>query len=291
MLKTQSSLIDVLNGPFKPLTQEQEVQVEALFDNKNTTDVLQISIQSRSKIQLHLSDLNTLKAEQCLNDNVINVYMDMLNDREDYISVLDTNYRKSYCCSSLFMTQLCGEPLKSFSEPITSTNIAKWTAKMEWFKYEKILLPVYIRDDVHWALIEVDMANRQILWFDSLGGSHYNAYTNTLKNFLLDEEERINEEERIKPNNQSSSNHAIETSNILSATALTANNDPCKTTHAWHIARPTRVPRQSNGHDCGVFAIAYALCEMDNRELGFTEMNLIEFRKKIAHSLLMGRLW
>ena len=291
-----SSINNVLDGPFVPLTNEQAQLVDTTFnsvqpENKNKRRRLDADkvdeppFLTKFNIDIYLSDVLSLRANQWLNDNVINFYMELLNQREGKIVSMQVKAKKSYCYSSFFLNKLLGNSEKRFSEYFYG-DVAKWVSKVNYqFECEKLIFPLHIADQQHWVLIVADMENRQILWFDPLNQSgHYNVFTNTLKHFLQDEEAKL------ISNLVGAEEEASKKTSDTAAAPNNSNNSSCNTTRAWHIVQP-HIPKQKNGHDCGVFVLAHALCEIDKRKISFTEEDLIEFRKKIACSMLTGSLW
>ena len=49
-----------------------------------------------------------------------------------------------------------------------------------------------------------------------------------------------------------------------------------------------RIPRQSNGYDCGVFVCMYASNLMHKHDFDFTQRDMRDFRKWIAHRIARG---
>lgn len=286
----------VLDGPFVPLTNEQAQLVDRTFnsvqpENKNKRKRLdadkvdETPCLTKFKIDIYLRDVLSLRPNQWLNDNVINFYMELLNQREEEIVSMHVKAKKSYCYSSFFLNKLLGHSEKRFSEYFHG-DVAKWVSKMNKFECEKLIFPLHIAHQNHWVLIVADMENRQILWFDPLNVlAHRNAFTNTLKHFLQDEEAK-----HISNLFGGAEEEASKKTSDTAAAPNNSNNSTCNTTRAWHIVQP-HIPKQHNGHDCGVFVLAHALCEIDKRKISFTEEDLIEFRKKIAYSMLTGSLW
>ena len=61
---------------------------------------------------------------------------------------------------------------------------------------------------------------------------------------------------------------------------------------AWSAVYPKlqrpRIPRQSNGYDCGVFVCMYASYLMHKHDFDFTQRDMRDFRKWIAHRIARG---
>jgi sentrin-specific protease 1 len=60
---------------------------------------------------------------------------------------------------------------------------------------------------------------------------------------------------------------------------------------AWSAVYPKhkrRIPRQSNGYDCGVFVCMYASYLMQKHDFDFNQHDMENFRKWIAHRIARG---
>ena len=51
------------------------------------------------------------------------------------------------------------------------------------------------------------------------------------------------------------------------------------------------IPRQQNGHDCGVFMLLYADFLSEDLPLHFNQTHIDSFREKICYSIITGKLW
>ena len=59
----------------------------------------------------------------------------------------------------------------------------------------------------------------------------------------------------------------------------------------WSVVYPQhkrRIPRQSNGCDCGVFVCMYASYQMHKHDYDFNQRDMEDFRKWIAHRIARG---
>ena len=98
-----------------------------------------------------------------LNDEVINLYMTMIQDRS----------HKCYAFNSFFITCLSNGKNKLYDY----NKVQKWTrGKYVLEHYEKIFFPVNI-NNAHWALIVIHVIQQEIHYYDS-------NYTSTGKIFL-----------------------------------------------------------------------------------------------------------
>ncbi|XP_069500448.1 sentrin-specific protease 3 isoform X2 [Ambystoma mexicanum] len=96
---------------------------------------------------LSMDDLGTLYGQNWLNDQVMNMYGDLVMD-----SVPD----KVHFFNSFFYDKL-------------RTNgydgVKRWTKNVDIFKKDLLLIPIHL--EVHWSLVSVDVIRKSITYFDS----------------------------------------------------------------------------------------------------------------------------
>ena len=163
--------------------------------------------------------LRTLNFGCWLNDEIINCYMQMLENRVSLEEYPD----RPYMFSSFFLTKLIGSGQYKYSE------VQRWTArgagKADLFSRRAILFPVNC-NNVHWCLACADVKFRKIYYLDSMSG----AGTSTLKHLL----NYLKDEMKSKKNENLDEN-------------------------TWELISPTgEIPQQDNTNDCGVFTCTFA---------------------------------
>ena len=137
-------------------------------------------------------------------------------------------------------------------------SVRTWTSKrrkLDVFELDKLILPVNIMN-LHWCLAVVYIQKRQLQYLDSLGGRGTTCL-NKLKDWVEDE-------------------HLYE-----KGTELT-----CQ----WTTITDQTIPRQDNGHDCGVFACMFAEYLSEDLPLEFSQSNIPHFRRRLGHLLLEGKI-
>ncbi|XP_058151587.1 sentrin-specific protease 5 isoform X2 [Dasypus novemcinctus] len=102
-----------------------------------------------NKHMLDMDDLVTLDGQNWLNDQVINMYGELIMD-----AVPD----KVHFFNSFFHRQLV---TKGYN------GVKRWTKKVDLFKKSLLLIPIHL--EVHWSLITVTLSNRIISFYDSQG--------------------------------------------------------------------------------------------------------------------------
>ncbi|XP_069071677.1 sentrin-specific protease 3 isoform X2 [Pleurodeles waltl] len=96
---------------------------------------------------LTMDDLGTLYGQNWLNDQVMNMYGDLVMD-----SVPD----KVHFFNSFFYDKL---RTKGYD------GVKRWTKNVDIFKKDLLLIPIHL--EVHWSLVSVDVTRRSITYFDS----------------------------------------------------------------------------------------------------------------------------
>ncbi|KAL4660623.1 sentrin-specific protease 3-like [Arapaima gigas] len=96
---------------------------------------------------LTMDDLSTLYGQNWLNDQVMNMYGDL---------VMDTVPEKVHFFNSFFYDKL---RTKGYE------GVKRWTKNVDIFRKEFLLMPIHL--EVHWSLVCVDVPHRVITYFDS----------------------------------------------------------------------------------------------------------------------------
>ncbi|XP_032982074.1 sentrin-specific protease 5 isoform X2 [Rhinolophus ferrumequinum] len=102
-----------------------------------------------NKHMLDMDDLATLDGQNWLNDQVINMYGEL---------IMDAVPEKVHFFNSFFHRQLV---TKGYN------GVKRWTKKVDLFKKSLLLIPIHL--EVHWSLITVTLSNRIISFYDSQG--------------------------------------------------------------------------------------------------------------------------
>ncbi|XP_067897783.1 sentrin-specific protease 5-like [Heterodontus francisci] len=119
-----------------------------------------------NKHVLSLEDLATLYGENWLNDQVINMYGELIMD-----AVPD----KVHFFNSFFYKQL---QTKGYN------GVKRWTKKVDLFSKALLLIPIHL--EIHWSLLTVDLPNRKICLYDSQG-IHFNSCVQNILKYLKTE--------------------------------------------------------------------------------------------------------
>ncbi|KAA0723222.1 Sentrin-specific protease 3 [Triplophysa tibetana] len=96
---------------------------------------------------LMMDDLTTLYGQNWLNDQVMNMYGDL---------VMDSVPEKVHFFNSFFYDKL---RTKGYD------GVKRWTKNVDIFQKDLLLIPIHL--EVHWSLVSVDIKQRSITYFDS----------------------------------------------------------------------------------------------------------------------------
>ncbi|XP_041120208.1 uncharacterized protein LOC121323295 [Polyodon spathula] len=121
---------------------------------------------SYNKHTLTLEDLSTLDSQNWLNDQVINMYGEL---------VMDAVPNKVHFFNSFFHKQLVTRGYE---------GVKRWTKKVDLFSKSLLLIPIHL--EIHWSLITVDMPNQHIQFYDSQG-VHFRYPVENILRYLLTE--------------------------------------------------------------------------------------------------------
>ncbi|MEE6501449.1 hypothetical protein FKM82_004187 [Ascaphus truei] len=130
-----------------------------------------------NKHMLDMDDLATLDGQNWLNDQVINMYGELIVD-----AVPD----KVHFLNSFFHRQLV---TKGYN------GVKRWTKKVDFFKKTLLLIPIHL--EVHWSLITVNIPNKIISFYDSQG-IHFKFCVENIRKYLLTEAREKNHPEFLQ---------------------------------------------------------------------------------------------
>ncbi|XP_040469419.1 sentrin-specific protease 5 isoform X2 [Falco naumanni] len=130
-----------------------------------------------NKHMLDMDDLATLEGQNWLNDQIINMYGEL---------VMDAVPDKVHFFNSFFHRQLV---TKGYN------GVKRWTKKVDLFKKTLLLIPIHL--EVHWSLITVNIPNRIISFYDSQG-IHFKFCVENIRKYLLTEAKEKNRPEFLQ---------------------------------------------------------------------------------------------
>ncbi|KAM6388811.1 sentrin-specific protease 5 [Pluvialis apricaria] len=130
-----------------------------------------------NKHMLDMDDLATLEGQNWLNDQIINMYGEL---------IMDAVPEKVHFFNSFFHRQLV---TKGYN------GVKRWTKKVDLFKKTLLLIPIHL--EVHWSLITVNIPSRIISFYDSQG-IHFKFCVENIRKYLLTEAKEKNRSEFLQ---------------------------------------------------------------------------------------------
>jgi len=230
--------------PIRKLTQAEEKEVEAIFE-ADEDDV----VADRFNIEIKVKDIVCLQPETWLNDEVINFYLSMLDERckRNFQSDILRPEQKLKChfFNSFFYTKLTQS-----ASGYNYQSVQNWSkrAKVDIVSMDKVIIPIHV-DDSHWSLCVINFRDKRFEFYDSLGGSNPECLQH-MRRYVQDEAKNYQK--------------------------LTYDFSD------WQNYVPRDIPHQTNGCDCGVFALKYADYISEDRPLDFSQKQMEHFRKMMV---------
>ncbi|CAE7739236.1 SENP1 [Symbiodinium pilosum] len=224
-----------------PITLEEEkLADDALFGQGGADEV----IASRFSVEVTRRQLECLRPGEWLNDEVINFYYKLLQER----SKTGTTSPKCWFTNSFFWPKLSGN-----NKEYNYKEVRRWTikAKIDVFEMDYIIFPMNIAE-THWAMGAIDLKEKGFRYFDSMFSNPPSNFVAFLRRYLADE-------------------HKAKKSKDLPGV------------DGWKLLIPEPpVPQQRNGYDCGVFTCFFADCLSAGKPLAFDQDDMPILRKRIA---------
>ena len=164
-------------------------------------------------------DLLRLNPSVWLNDEVVNFFMKLFEERE--ITAAAANMARK---SNLFMNSFFYSKLALSQGGFNYNNIKKWTKRQNVFSYNRIFIPINASN--HWIMVCVSIPTREIMYLNSLSALKDDGKTITI--------------------------------NIIMWLRLEFESRSLSGPFPDFNVKPVHCPQQLNTDDCGVFILAYA---------------------------------
>ncbi|KAL5233022.1 hypothetical protein ACI65C_000432 [Semiaphis heraclei] len=172
-----------------------------------------------------------------LNDEVINHYLGMIVERDP------TNI---HSFDTFFYSKLSSQGYQS---------VRRWSRKKDIFACKKMFSPIHLGN--HWCLICVNFIEKNVKYYDSLGGKNPRCL-----NIIFD---YLKQEYKNKKNEEFDSS-------------------------GWKLMDAEDCPKQQNGYDCGVFTCVNAEYLSRDAKLDFVQDDMPILRNRISYEILNNRL-
>ncbi|KAG7886411.1 hypothetical protein KL938_000064 [Ogataea parapolymorpha] len=159
----------------KPLSTDQLATVEKFWRSSNP----QLLVCSAFNIDIYTRDLKTLCDRKWLNDNVIDFYMSLINERA---KSHPTTLPQIHIFSTHFYSNLSTRGYNS---------VRRWTkrAKVDVTKLDYIFVPINLNQS-HWALGVINNKEKAFQYYDSLYGSGDDILYN-LEDYMVNETKKL----------------------------------------------------------------------------------------------------
>ncbi|EOA30495.1 hypothetical protein CARUB_v10013619mg [Capsella rubella] len=235
---------DVQREAFLPLSREEETAVKRVF-LANDSNIL--VAHKNSNIDITGEILRCLRPGEWLNDEVINLYLVLLKDRE---AREPKKFLKCHFFNTFFFTKLVNSG--------TGYNygaVRRWTS-MKRLGYhlkdcDKIFIPIHM--NIHWTLAVINIKDRKFQYLDSFKGREPKIL-DALARYFVDE---VNDKSEVD----------LDVS-------------------GWRQEFVQDLPMQRNGFDCGMFMLKYIDFYSRGLELCFTQEQMPYFRDRTAKEIL-----
>ena len=159
-------------GGYMTITNDEKISAQEVMDGGDPGEIIQSKMMGSPpvEINIHRHHLQCLQPGEWLNDEVINVWMDYIKDRNQRLNGLDAGSMPSvYIMKTLFYTRMCViEGALGRQDCFDFPGVRRWTKKVDVFAHDMIFIPLH--QGMHWALAVVNMRAKKIQYFDSMGG-------------------------------------------------------------------------------------------------------------------------
>jgi len=238
-------------------------------ENKIISDTMNLDrskiIQTRFGINMKVSLLQCLTPGVWLNDEVINFWLGMVQERSNKragsIGYPVKYQSKVFIMNSFFWTRLYNNGEYGYK------NVKRWTKKSKLkrigvnsiFEIDKFMFPIHV-NLTHWCAGVINFKKKRFEYYDSLGGTH-EKFFKFCRRYVFDEQAKVGTDFPLE---------------------------------GFEEYCPQDIPHQANGSDCGVFTLKFLewACECrDPRDTGgFSQNNMAYFRRRILLEIIQGKL-
>lgn len=260
------------------LSESEAKVVERAFRCKKETVLVTLKAAG---ITLHGEDIQKLRGTRWLNDEVINAYVHLINERNARLSSKG-GAPHTYVFNTFFYTRLT-----SVAGGYDYAGVRRWTsrARVNVLQYDLLLVPVNLGNH-HWVLSGIDMKNRTIIYLDSMHGRDKANVTVSLQRWICDEVADKGDDEAVA--SLCPMSWAIQVNHYyLWRTGVLPYPLESKTMQAGRLMR---MPKQEDGGSCGVFTAKTADCLALGVNIYFRQAHVRLVRERMVLDLLRKTL-
>ncbi|KAH7858317.1 hypothetical protein Vadar_022344 [Vaccinium darrowii] len=230
---------------FVPLTEEEEAKVSWAFSNSSRRNVL--ATHEYSNIEITGELLQCLRPGAWLNDEVINVYLELLKEREKREP---EKFLKCHFFNTFFYKKLIGG-----KNGYDFKSVRRWTSQRKLgyclLECDKIFVPIH--KDIHWCLAVINKKDEKFQYLDSLKGIDTQVLKVLARYFVDEVKDKSGEDIDVR---------------------------------SWKQEYVEDLPEQKNGSDCGMFMIKYVDFYSRGLGLHFKQEHMPYFRRRTAKEIL-----
>ena len=203
---------------------------------------------------LHGKSFNRLRQEIWLNDELVNFYMLLLQDRDTELCRLKggNDRDRSMFNSTFFFNRLRNPDTQQYD----FSGVQRWT-KYNVFRLKCLYFPLNFPVNQHWSLFIVDIHSRLIRYYDPFFGED-KLHANVLQNWLRDE---------------ARDKQVLEFIDV-----------------EWKVEYVKCMPRQKGSTACGVLLILCADCLSLDKNFDYDMRSVPQARVDIGCAILRGYL-
>ncbi len=226
---------------------EKATVTRAILDQETSAEEVLID---KFNASITRSKFRRLRPGVWLDDEIINFYMDLLNDRDNRLRTrMDGQSKPSKFLNSHFYASLSRHGY---------LRVSRYSKTFDVFAQEKIFCPINLNNN-HWVMAVIFLDKKEIHYYDSFRRSGFTEMNNLLS--------------------------WIDTEALIEGKL-----EYCRGYWTMRDGRELETPRQSNGVDCGVFAICCASYLADNLPLDYRQEDIDDHRLRIGSAILRGEL-
>jgi sentrin-specific protease 1 len=174
-MATMSIMDELIESRRRDLTKD-ELEKYTHAVNMDNNDI----VTEKFNIVITGETMRRLQEKQWLNDEIINFYMKLLQERDKELCKNFADRSPSYFFSSHFMDLLKTRDEYNFQK------VRRWAKDVPMSEQRRIYFPININNQ-HWALAVVHMDIKEIRYYDSIFGENKgNPYMESLLRWLKD---------------------------------------------------------------------------------------------------------
>ena len=156
-LRTEAVDIDLVGCRSCLFADLPAVWIEIVEDLLSLSASADEVIIDKFRVLFKLSDLLRLKQEVWLNDEIINFYMKLCEERERSLSASRRN---------IFMNTFFYSMLVDYGKGFNYANVKKWFRGVDIFSCQRLFIPINMEQ--HWSLVHVHLPTYEIQYLDSM---------------------------------------------------------------------------------------------------------------------------